>query len=221
MQNPESTNPEEIKGHILGVADEIRANPLLGWRCLLDAKPIRGLAQKETELLVTLLMMRPEQVADTATKSGIEDGLVCAIVKARLQQCVPQPEWDAWYQAESLRASADPTATPMPEPKRHMPRIEQACYLYVSMTVDSPGRAVQWAYTLAVMCAEKQGETLKLRDWCEVFPCGVPTEAAAKVAWEYQKVDNRITNIDRTAPRWVSDNCLDYPEFWPKLPAVP
>jgi hypothetical protein len=220
MQDPESTDPEEVKSHILSVADEIRENPLLGWRCLLDAKPIRGLAQKEMELLITLLSMKPEQVADSAKKSNVEKGLACAIIMARLQMCVPQWEWDKWYCEESLRSSADPTATPLPEPERHMPHIEQACYLFVGMIVESPGRAVQWAYTLAVLCAAKNGSLLTLKDWCEAFPFGIPTDDAAKATWLYQKVDNRITNIDRTQPRWVSDNCLDYAEFWPKLPAA-
>lgn len=220
MQDPESTNPEEVKSHILSVADAIRENPLLGWRCLLDAKPVRSMTEDEMKLLTVMLLMTPQQVADTAKETGIERGLCCAIVVQRLQKCVPQPEWDKWYCEESLRASADPHCMALPEPKRHMPRIEQACYLYVGMLADKQGRAVQWAYTLAVLCAEQKGAQLTLKKWCEAFPEGIPTEDASKAAWEYQKVDNRITNIDRTQPRWVSDNCLDYPEFWPKLPAA-
>lgn len=68
-----------------------------------------------------------------------------------------------------------------------------------------PGRMVMWAYTL-YRIHRKTGETVSLKDVCDFFPEGFPTESEHQKAWDEQKGANRgleCGNILDTYP-WES-----------------
>lgn len=189
------------------------------------------LTHQQSEALIVFTLLKKAKVAEVAESSKIEQGFSCAVLNSRLEACVPQLEWEAWRQATlpfpvlakagepvDVGKQLHPDATAKP-PMRKRPNVAQVVRIFCSMLCDRPGTAVMWAYTLAVLAQEKKGEEVTMSDWCDAFPMGIPSAQACQDAWEYQKVHNRVSNID-VMKRPASDNCLDYQEFWPKLAAV-
>jgi hypothetical protein len=75
------------------------------------------------------------------------------------------------------------------------------------MLCDRPGHAALWAYTVSAILQSDPAKTLTLERFCDFFPKGVPTQAAMKSAWDFQK------GTRHGLPKM--DNLVDYLTLWP------
>ena len=73
----------------------------------------------------------------------------------------------------------------------------------------SPGECVMWAYTCALIKAKDNLKEVKIENWVNHFPFGIPTDDSMKKAWDSQKVKD-----DEFAR---SDNLVDDYSKWPTL----
>lgn len=74
-----------------------------------------------------------------------------------------------------------------------------------SLCEGNPGKAVMWAWTLAYIATKCQGK-VDFDEFARYFPMGVPVEDEYRRVWYSQKERGRPLG-----------NCLDDPDFWPKV----
>jgi hypothetical protein len=71
---------------------------------------------------------------------------------------------------------------------------------FICCIIDSPGKAVMWAYTLAEMYSDQQKEIDFNRFSFSEFGMGIPIEEEYKRIWDNQKIGGK--------------NALDMNEYW-------
>jgi hypothetical protein len=75
--------------------------------------------------------------------------------------------------------------------------------LLEGLSEGNPGRAVLWAYTIAVWCHTNDKVGMTMSDFIDCYPEGVPSPEDYSTAWEGQKTRE--------------GNALDIGETWAKL----
>lgn len=96
----------------------------------------------------------------------------------------------------------------LPEESRKLLSLDLAVFL--TLVIDSPGVAVQWAWTVhsyiqwrKINQPSKTSDLVTLNDFIHnVFPYGLPTESEISRIWSAQKCDRQPDNLLDHAATW-------------------